>query len=133
MMRNFDDMNRMLSQMDEMFGQMGSGHGDTAENTTNLFEQDDAYVFVMDLPGFEREEIELVYHDGHLKISAVTEIDESEETMYRRHARSITETVSLPGEIAVEEISATYHNGVLEVRLPMLEGSVDDGHHIDVR
>jgi HSP20 family protein len=133
MMRNFDDMSQMFEQMDRMIDQMRSGTMGGMDSMTNLVEEDDEYVFVMDLPGFETEEIDLVYHDGHLKISAVTEIDEESEHASLRHSRSVTETVSIPGEIEVEDIEASYHNGVLEVHLPILEGSIDDGHHIDVR
>jgi HSP20 family protein len=132
MMRNFDDMNQMFDQMEQFFDQMRFGPH-ASGHTTNLVEEDDAYVFVMDLPGFETDEIDLTYLDGLLQIEATTEIEESDETAVHRQARSVRESVSIPGEIAIEDIDATYHNGVLEVHLPMLAGAVDDGHHIDVR
>jgi HSP20 family protein len=100
---------------------------------TNLHEEDDGFVFVMDLPGFERDEIGLVYHDGHLEISASTEISEESETSFVRHSRSTNETVAIPGDVDVEGIEASYRNGVLEVALPMLDGDRDHGHEIDVR
>lgn len=153
-MRNFNEMNRMFEEMDRMldgmwmdrtFGDrtpmlegrstpMLEGRStDGTEHMTNLHEEDDMYVFVMDLPGYETEEIDLVYHDGHLKISAVTEISEESETSYVRHSRSTNETIAVPGEIDVDGIEASYHNGVLEVSLPMLEGERDLGHDIDIR
>lgn len=132
MMRNFDNMNQMFDQMERLFDQMRVGTH-MGGHTTNLVEEDDAYVFVMDLPGFETEEIDLTYLDGHLQIAATTEIDDSDETSVHRQGRSVTESISIPGEIDVDEIEASYHNGVLEVHLPMLVGAIDDGHHIDVR
>ncbi|WP_323674549.1 Hsp20/alpha crystallin family protein [Halorubellus sp. PRR65] len=132
MERTFDSM-----WMDRTFGDrtpMLEGRTtDGIERTTSLHEEDDMYVFVMDLPGFETDEIDLVYHDGHLEISAVTETSEESEQSYVRHSRSTTETVSIPGEIDVEGIEASYHNGVLEVTLPTLEGERDLGHDIDIR
>ena len=97
-MRNFDEMSRMFEEMNRMFDGMWMDRTfsdrtpmledrttDGIGYTTNLHEEDDMYVFVMDLPGFEKDEIDLVYHDGHLKISAVTEISEESETSYVRH------------------------------------------------
>ena len=145
-MRNFDEINRMFEQMDRTFDGlwMDRTFGDRTpalegrttggvESMTNLHEADDTYVFVMDLPGFETDEIDLTYHDGHLQISATTEVSEESETSYVRHSRSTNETVAIPGEIDVEGIEASYRNGVLEVTLPMLEGQRDVGHDIDIR
>jgi HSP20 family protein len=145
-MRNFDDMNRMFERMDRMFDDawmdrmFAERRGDralegvaTTESMTNLHEEDDAFVFVMDLPGFEKDEIDLTFHDGHLRISAVTQVSEESETSYVRHSRSTSETVRIPGEVDVGGIEATYRNGVLEVTLPLLDGAADQGHDIDIR
>lgn len=142
--RTFDDMNSMFDQMDRMFDEMRANwmgatprlesgsdvttYGDTA---TSLTERDDNYVFVMDLPGFEREDIELTYRDGVLHIDAVTEIDHDSEFVSMHQSRRSSERVSIPGEIVAEEIEATYRNGVLEVHLPMLEG--EDDYHISIQ
>lgn len=145
-MRKFDEMSRMFEQMDRMMNDAWTGRttgdrsgvlegrtSDGVESMTNLHENDDGLVFVMDLPGFERDEIDLVYHDGHLEISASTEISEESDTSFVRHSRSTNETVAIPGDVDVEAIEAAYRNGVLEVTLPLLEGERDVGHDIDVR
>ena len=148
--RTFDDMDSMFDQMDQMFDEMRAGwmgmtprgmtpqlesgetgittHGDSA---TSLTERDGSYVFVMDLPGFEREDIELTYRDGLLHIDAVTEIDHDSEFVSMHQSRRSSERVRIPGEIVAEEIEATYRNGVLEVHLPMLEGT--DDYHISIQ
>ena len=149
--RTFDDMDSMFDQMDQMFDEMRSGwmgmpagrttpqlesgrdaglttYGDSA---TSLTERDGNYVFVMDLPGFEREDIELTLRDGFLHIDAVTEIDHESEFVSMHQSRRSSERVRIPGDIRAEEIEATYRNGVLEVHLPMLEGEND--YHISIQ
>jgi len=88
---------------------------------------DDAYVVFADLPGFEREEIELTFEDGMVEISATHEVDE--DSHYR--SRAVFDRISVPDDIDVEAITATYQNGVLEISLPTLE-SHDTGHRIDI-
>lgn len=145
-MRNFDEMSRMFEQMDRLMNDAWTNRmtgdrtpmleGRTTEGVdsmTSLHEDEDGFVFVMDLPGFERDEIGLVFHDGHLDVSASTEISEESETSFVRHSRSTTETVAIPGDVDVERIEASYRNGVLEVTLPLLEGEGDHGHDIDIR
>ncbi|MFD1644230.1 Hsp20/alpha crystallin family protein [Haloarchaeobius litoreus] len=147
--RTFDDMDSMFDQMDQMFDEMRTNwmdmtprgmtpqlesdsdvttYGDAA---TSLSERDGNYVFVMDLPGFEREDIELTFRDGSLHIDAVTEIDHDSEFVSMHQSRRSSERVRIPGDVVAEEIEATYRNGVLEVHLPMLED--EDDHHISIQ
>ncbi len=101
-----------------------SGHilspGDT---NLGVEPSDDGYIVTADLPGFERNDLDLRFHDGTLTIRAVVELtDETSESWHRR-SRRVHEHVSIPGDVIEEEISASYRNGVLEVRLPT-EGDV---------
>ncbi|NHN41982.1 Hsp20/alpha crystallin family protein [Halorubellus sp. JP-L1] len=153
-------MSQMFEQMDRMFENMWTDgpfgdrdatqmlEGRTTDGTdgmarrdsmdrmgsaTNLYEDEDSFVFVMDLPGFETDEIDLVFHDGHLEIAAATEVSEESETSFVRHSRRTNETVAIPGAVDVEAIEASYQNGVLEVTIPILEDEIERGHEIDVR
>lgn len=94
----------------------------------DLAEHDDAYVLTVDMPGFERDEIDLRYHDGMIWVTA--EHESGDETGARR--RSLSEQVSVPREVDVESISASYHNGVLEIHLPVLADADEHGHRIDI-
>lgn len=149
--RTYDDVDSMFDQMDQMFDEMRtnwmgmtprgttpqleSGHeaglttyGDSA---TSLTERDGNYVFVMDLPGFEREDIELTLRNGFLHIDAATEIDHDSEFLSMHQSRRSSERVRIPGDIVAEQIQATYRNGVLEVHLPTMDG--EDDHHISIQ
>jgi len=78
-----------------------------------------------ELPGFEPEEVDLRLRGDELMLRAEKKI-ESRETdkdtkviERRRYERIMT----LPVEIDPEKVEATYHNGVLEVRLPRTEAA----------
>ncbi len=90
---------------------------------------EDGYLVHADLPGFERDELDLTFDDGVLTLSGAHEV--ADETSARR--RSVFEQVTIPGEVLDDEITASYRNGVLEVHLPTAEREDDDdAHRIDI-
>ncbi len=91
-----------------------------------LYEQDDAFVLTVDMPGFERDEISVAWDDGRLNVSA-EHVDEAHERRKTYHR-----TFRLPKEIDVDEISASYRNGVLEVTLPIPVSATPKGAQIEV-
>lgn len=137
--RSFDEMERMFDQMDRMFGQMrdrfartefGSNLMDMTWNrgmAVDIYEDEDALMVVADLPGFERDEIEIHIRGTILEILADHEADS--EHMHR--SRSISERVTIPADILEDEAEATYHNGVLEICLPYAEER-EASHRIDI-
>lgn len=146
-MRSFDEMNRMFDEMNRSFDQfrMGwsagapaleSGHdadrwmAPEAESALSLAEGDGEYVLVMDVPGFEREEIDLAFAEGSLSVHATHDIEEEIGTAHTARSRRISRTVPVPGTVDEEGITASYRNGVLEVRLPMEDDG--EGHRIEI-
>ncbi|MEA5386039.1 Hsp20/alpha crystallin family protein [Haloarculaceae archaeon H-GB2-1] len=101
--------------------------GDVSDANLTLERTDEGYLVMADVPGFEREEIDLRFADGRLFISAAHE--EAGEDSFR--SRSMEESVMVSDDVLVDEIGATYRNGVLEVELPTAE-PVDDSFHIDI-
>ncbi len=124
----FDEMNRLF---DEMRHSMSEGRFDVGYGTSvpvRMEADDEGYLVHADLPGFETEEIDLRYEDGFLTIDARHEGSDDGE----RWTRSVNETLRIPGEIVVDEIAASYHNGVLEVRLPSEDAAESGGHRIEI-
>ena len=127
----FETMERMFDQMrrtgfwdQPMVADQSRSDFDA---NVSLEREDDAFVVLADLPGFEREEIELTYADDVLTISGVHEDEAADH--YR--SRSVRESITVPEAVDVSAIDATYKNGVLEVRLPIDE-STPTGHQIDI-
>jgi HSP20 family protein len=77
-----------------------------------------------DLPGIDPESIEVTVDRGVLTVSAKRAEEYAEgENPYRRERvmGTFTRRVSLSDTIDAEKIDAGYTNGVLSVRLPLLE------------
>ena len=127
MERLFDDLRRepWATQGDWSGRSSGRGGRDLA---VDLTEHEGEYVLTADLPGFEREEIDLRFDDGALVVAASREV--SDEGATRR--RSVHERVRVPAAVVEDEIAATYRNGVLEVHLPVRDDVEDRGRRIDV-
>lgn len=143
----FDEMDRMLDQLRRSMYGAGpdpalGGHDLEMDGPTGMngrmdsnvsVDTDDEAVFVVaDLPGFERDEIGLRYDEtaGQLTITA----DHAVSDEYSSRRRRISERIVIPGDVLVEHIEASYHNGVLEVQLPLVtdDGDAITGHRIDI-
>ncbi|MWV66035.1 Hsp20 family protein [Halorubrum sp. JWXQ-INN 858] len=113
------------------------GHG-MEHADVDVADYDDEFVVMADLPGYDREDIDVRATDGHLTISAErdAESDAGEGRYLRRERRheSVTRTIDLPAAVIEEEATAAYQNGVLTVTLPKEQGDddADDSHRIDV-
>ena len=86
-------------------------------------ETDDAYVVEIDLPGVRREDIDIELGDRQLTVSG--ELKEKERTgILRRRTRRVGRfqySVTLPGEVDADQVSAQLDDGVLTVRVPKPE------------
>lgn len=136
MERFFDRMSRQFEEATEgwdmePFEGLTVGAGSMA---ADVVEQDEEYVVTVDLPGFEREDVDLAVTDDTLHVTAKREEDETEgdETYIRkeRRHRTIDRRLSLPSPIDRESVSATMKNGVLTVTLPKAETS--EAHRIEI-
>lgn len=79
-----------------------------------------------ELPGIDpAKDVELTVADGVLRIKAERRTDErSEDKGYTRHEMrygSLTRTLPLPEGVQESDISASYRDGILEVRVPFAE------------
>lgn len=91
-----------------------------------LYREDDAFVVIADLDDADREDVELSWHDGELSI--VVESDEADGDRHQVRRRR----VGLHRPIEADEITASFDDGVLEVRLPIAEESAPTGQRIEI-
>ncbi|MEF8840297.1 MAG: Hsp20/alpha crystallin family protein [Haloarculaceae archaeon] len=105
----------------QVFGTDSMG-GDDYE----LYEEDGEFVLTIDMPGFDREEIDLAWDDGVLNVAAEHVDDErGRRKTYHRRFR-------FPKDVDEDAITARYENGVLEVTLQTLEGTTARGKAIPI-
>ena len=145
----FDEMDRMFDQMrrsmlsnfggfssrgDREFGMPASGRWAEEGRDLNLSLETDerGYVVLADVPGFEKEEIDLRFDDGRLFIDGRHETTESGEGRMSVRSRHVSESIAIPADVVEDEITATYRNGVLEVHLPTVEETEEGGTSIDI-
>jgi HSP20 family protein len=83
----------------------------------DLYEDKDHAFVRADLPGVNREDINVEVVDGYLTIEATRKTKENEREESFRFSRSI----SLPDTVRADGVSAAYENGVLTVTLPKRE------------
>jgi len=89
----------------------------------DVFEKDNRLVTKVDLPGMKREDVKVEVADGHLAISGErkTEAEEKKDQFYRceREYGSFYRAVPLPEGVKLEDVKATFADGVLEVSIPL--------------
>lgn len=145
----FERMDRMMDEMNRRFAAMNwndwqdadwrmpalesgsDGRWDHSEWDTTLNVERDAEGFTVlaDTPGFERDELDVRFHDGTLHIGGTHEDDHE-----GFHSRRFSREVSLDGDVLEDEITAHYHNGVLEIRVPTEDTPevIDEGRRIEI-
>ncbi|MFO7814180.1 MAG: Hsp20/alpha crystallin family protein [Halanaerobiales bacterium] len=103
---------------------------------TDVMEKDDKYIINAELPGMEKEDINIEMDDNYLTISANNEhYEEEEEGGYiRRERRRGSYCRSFYVENINEDgIEAEYDNGILEITLPKKEETVSKKKTIDIK
>lgn len=135
--RMFERMSRQFEESSRMWepeGPFGRWTSKFEEMAVDLVEHDDEFVVTVDLPGFERDDVEIEVTDHTLRIEAEhEEATEEEEEQYLRHERrheSVRRSIRLPDEVDKEGVKARMKNGVLTITLPKLE--VEEARTIDI-
>ncbi|MBS0663869.1 MAG: Hsp20/alpha crystallin family protein [Verrucomicrobia bacterium] len=82
--------------------------------------EDEADVHVRaELPGVNREDIQVEMVEGDLSISAVRKTPAAGDQP--EQAFSFSRSLSIPADVATDKVSAAYENGILTVTLPKRE------------
>ncbi len=78
----------------------------------------------LDVPGMDREQIEVTVDRGILTISGKRQEERTENDKFfvrERRMGTFTRRLRLPENLNADAVEASYDNGVLEVRIPVLE------------
>ena len=107
-----------------VFGTTNGAVGRRSVMPMDVIRRKDEVELRFDLPGIDPESLEVTVDRGVLSVSANRAEEYAEgENPYRRERvmGTFTRRVSLSDTIDAEKIDAAYNNGVLTVRLPLLE------------
>ncbi len=91
----------------------------------DVYEEKDDIIVKAELPGMDKDEIEVDILDSELILKGEKKKEEKvEEKDYYRCERSygaFRRAVELPMDVQADKIKASFKNGILEVRLPKTE------------
>lgn len=136
----FEEIEELFDRLSSGFGGVGEelGTGFTTGIDVDVADDGDEVVVHADLPGYDKEDIDVTVQEDSLRIVAEHEEEreeEAEERSYYRRERSrrrLSRTVRLPTAVEEDRASASYTNGVLTVRLPKAAPEDGEGHSIDI-
>ncbi len=121
------------------FRRTGATAGPLADQMIRVDElrEDDTLVVRAELPGIDPDEdVEVTVADRMLTIRAERREEEEREGrgFVRRELRtgSFSRTLSLPEGVTEEDISASYKDGILEIRVPMPEAGAPAAKRIPI-
>lgn len=118
--RFFDD-----SLEKEFFGTHNPLYGKHAKNLmkTDVKDVNDHYEVAVDLPGFQKDEVNVELENGYLTISAAKGLDKDQKDdeghyiRQERYSGSCSHSFYV-GDIQPEDIHAKYEDGILKLTLP---------------
>jgi HSP20 family protein len=131
--REFEDIyDRMGQLMSMAFGDLAFTPALAAAWTplADISETDDAYLVEVELPGVNKDQVNVDVNDRELVITGeIAESQEEEEEEGRRRRRRARRTgrfefrTTLPGDIDPQGVSASLSDGILTVRVPKSEAA----------
>jgi len=91
----------------------------------DIFEEGDDVVVKTELPGIDRDNIDIDLTDNAITISGEKKKEEKVEKKNYYHLErsygSFSRSFTLPAEVQTDKAKATFKNGLLEVRVPKTE------------
>ena len=101
------------------------GDGEFITPTMDVYEENDDIVVKAELPGLDKNDIEVNISDWELTLKGEKkkEAKIDEENYYRceRSYGAFLRSLELPAGVQADKVKASFKNGVLEVRLPKAE------------
>ncbi|MHA3772027.1 Hsp20/alpha crystallin family protein [Verrucomicrobiota bacterium sgz303538] len=131
-MSNWTPFDRLASLRDEMdrlfdfsFPSRDTGLVSGWSPALDLFDDKDALVVSVELPGMKKEDINISLHEGVLSISGERrherEKKEGEAFRSERYFGKFQRSISLPTQVKADGVKASYKDGILTVQLPKAE------------
>ena len=136
----FDDLERMFDRMSQQFESAARRWGEEdwdvfgvgRDLAIDLVDSDDAFVVTVDVPGFDRNEIDLRVSDQTLWLEGerkeATEEGTENYLRHERRQRTIRRSIRLPAPVNPSEVTATLRNGILTITVPKAEPASESRH-----
>lgn len=119
-MKNYITTRRNNDLFDEAFESFFRPFYMEQESTfmkTDISQTDKDYVMEVEMPGFDKKDIELKFESGYITISAKKQADNDTKYIRRERAVSCSRSYYM-GDVDEKQIKAKYEHGVLTVTIP---------------
>lgn len=121
-----EQMNRLWDVLRPTFGFRWGTPLEPAMPRMDIYQTENEVVAVVEIPGLaSKDDVEVTVTEDSLTLRGELKrgYAQQSEDMYHteRYYGSFSRTVSLPTEVKPEEATASYHNGLLEIRMPKTE------------
>ena len=110
--------------LDDIFGDLN--YAENKIMKTDIKEHKDNYSILVDLPGYNKNDIKISIDDGYLTINATMSKDEEEKehgkfVRRERYFGECSRSFYVGDNIEVEDIKASFKNGTLNLEVPKKE------------
>lgn len=114
-------MGEFINQGMEDFHRKGYLDGQAGPKT-DVLEKDGSYYLLMDLPGVDKNEINIEVKGQELLVSGERKVEDefkvSNLIKIERRYGNFERVYTIPDEFIADKISAKYENGVLQIKIP---------------
>jgi HSP20 family protein len=118
-----DRMNRLFEDATQRRARSDAETRDEFERAdwtpaADIQETESGYVVAIDLPGINRQALQLDVDDNRLIVRGTREIEDKGQHRSERPRGKFLRTFSVPNSVDQASIGAEYKDGVLQIRLP---------------
>lgn len=118
-----DRMNRLFEDATQRRAQAEANAGAEFERAdwtpaADIYETETSYSIAIDLPGINRDALEIDIDDNRLIVKGTRAIEEPRQHRIERPRGKFLRTFSVPASVEQSQIGAEYKDGVLQIRLP---------------
>jgi HSP20 family protein len=118
-----DRMNRLFEDATQRRARDESAGSDDFERAdwipaADIYETDHEYQIAIDLPGVNRNAVEIDLDENRLVVKGTRKVEESTKHRSERPFGKFLRAFTVPGSVDQTQIGADYKDGVLQLRLP---------------
>jgi HSP20 family protein len=118
-----DRMNRLFEDATQRRVQTNSESSDEFERAdwtpaADIYESEAGYSILLDLPGIQRDDVQIDLDDNRLTVRGNREIAVAQNSRSERPRGKFLRTFSIPPVVDQKTIDASYKDGVLQIKLP---------------
>lgn len=102
---------------------------------TDIQEREDSYLLTIDLPGYQKENIQVDVTNGYLTVHASSTLEDEDTNKYVRRERMYGEcsrSFYIGDSLEVEDVKASFRNGTLQLEIPKLTHRKEEKKYIEI-